>query len=406
MTTDGGIGIETVVRSGSCCGCGLCASAVAPGKVTMRESAQMQRRPQVAQALDAGELARFRAVCPGVALVREAAPEARMTTLWGPVIGCHTGHATDPEIRRQGSSGGVISALAAFMLRTGRVEAVAQVAACGQDPAANAVQFSRGREDVLRAAGSRYAPASALERTGEMLDSGQTCAFVGKPCEVAALRALARVDPRVDRQVPVMLSFMCAGTPSGQGTLAMLEAMGVRREDLASLRYRGDGWPGQARAVARDGTAREMDYHTSWGTILNRHLQFRCKVCPDGTGEFADIVCADAWYGKDGYPDFAERDGRSLVLVRTPRGARLLAEAVAAGDVALADLDLAEVAAMQPYQVERKRMALGRLAAARLATGHAPQATSLSLWPAARQAAPVAFVRSAVGTYRRARGES
>src|SRR3712207_7050821 len=38
----------------------------------------------------------------------------------------------------------------------------------------------------------------------------------------------------------------------------------------------------------------------------------RCKICPDGTGEFADIVCADAWYGKDGYPDFAEREGRSL----------------------------------------------------------------------------------------------
>jgi coenzyme F420 hydrogenase subunit beta len=45
----------------------------------------------------------------------------------------------------------------------------------------------------------------------------------------------------------------------------------------------------------------------AWGEELSNHLQFRCKICPGGTGEFADVVCAGAWYGKDGYPDFTER---------------------------------------------------------------------------------------------------
>lgn len=398
--------IEKVVGSGSCSGCGLCASVVAPDKIRMVPSAELQWRPAVAQPLSADELQRFNATCPGVSLVHDApAPSERIDPIWGRVLGCYTGYAADPVVRHQGSSGGVITALAQFLLRTGQVDGVSQNAASSSEPTGNEVQFSRGRDDVLRAAGSRYGPASALSRVEEMLSGGQTFAFVGKPCEVAALRALGRIDARVGRQVPYLLSFMCAGTPSGLGTQALLAAMGVTPEQVANFRYRGDGWPGKARAVTHAGEAFEMDYNQSWGTILNRHLQFRCKICPDGTGEFADLVCADAWYGKDGYPDFAERDGRSLILVRTPRGAQLLADAVAAGDVRTEVLDLREVAAMQPYQVERKRMVLGRLLAARAAQGHAPVTRRLRLVAAARQASVGAFLRSAAGTFRRAKGE-
>lgn len=51
-----------------------------------------------------------------------------------------------------------------------------------------------------------------------------------------------------------------------------------------------------------------MSYNESWGNILGKYLQKRCKICPDGIGEFADIVCADAWHGdKSGYPNFEEK---------------------------------------------------------------------------------------------------
>ena len=50
-----------------------------------------------------------------------------------------------------------------------------------------------------------------------------------------------------------------------------------------------------------------MSYAQSWGEILTKHVQFRCKVCPDGSGGFADVACADAWYGDErGYPSFEE----------------------------------------------------------------------------------------------------
>ncbi len=147
-----------------------------------------------------------------------------------------------------------------------------------------------------------------------------------------------------------------------------------------------------------------MDYNQSWGTILNRHLQYRCKICPDGTGEFADIACADAWYGKDGYPDFDERDGRSLIVARTPAGQALLAAALEQGAIVTEALDVAEIERMQPYQAERKRNALARSAATWMAQGAGPRFRRLGLLGLALRGSWIAQLRNAAGTFRRARG--
>jgi coenzyme F420 hydrogenase subunit beta len=142
-----------------------------------------------------------------------------------------------------------------------------------------------------------------------------------------------------------------------------------------------------------------MDYNTAWGSILNRHLQPRCKLCADGTGEFADLVCADAWYGKDGYPDFTEREGRSLVLVRTPLGERLLDGAM---DVVTTEpFDLTTLGAIQPYQFKRKAAMLARLTARRVLLRRVPSFFGMGLAHCARLLSLKVLVREFLGTLKR-----
>ena len=396
--------IESITKNGLCTGCGLCESIAPKGHIQVELNASGYLRPRTIQPLTAAIEHQIAEVCPGVTVQHRAGIKG-YHPIWGPLIKVRTGHAVDPEIRQQGSSGGVISALLTHLLESGKVDFVAQIATSQQNPLANELQISRTREDVIRAAGSRYAPSAPLRTLRDLLATGQKFAFVGKPCDIAALRRYSEINEDLKAQVPYMLSFMCAGIPSMRGTYEVLEKLGADRTKLTSFRYRGDGWPGMARAVQTDGQSFEMDYNTSWGSILNKHLQFRCKICPDGTGEFADVVCADAWYGKDGYPDFAERDGRSLVLSRSDAGESLIATALAAGTIQIDDLAIDEIAKMQPYQVERKRMALGRTIATRIALGQAPKYRRLGLGRAALSAAPINWLRSALGTYRRAKGE-
>ena len=73
--------------------------------------------------------------------------------------------------------------------------------------------------------------------------------FIGQPSEVAALRKAQKIRPALDRNVGVVLSFFCAGSPSTQGTLDLLESKGIESSRVGRIRYRGRGWPGMFAAA-------------------------------------------------------------------------------------------------------------------------------------------------------------
>ena len=91
-------------------------------------------------------------------------------------------------------------------------------------------------------------------------------------------------------------------------------------------------------------------------------MPWRCKICPDGIGEGADIAAADNWPG--GAPDpTAEADdpGTNAVIVRTKAGGALMTRATAAGYLAIGDtLDAAHMSNVQPHQVKKRQAARAR----------------------------------------------
>ncbi len=398
--------IETIKANGLCSGCGLCAGlGEGPDKpIVMRDSPDGYRRPYASRPIPPQQARLIDAVCPGANIRHDPDEfEAEYHPVWGPLIATRLGWSSDAQLQRNASSGGGLSAILLHLLEVGEIDYVVQTAVSDQSPIRNALTISTGRDDVLRSAGSRYAPSSPLEDIAERLAAPGRFAFVGKPCDVAGLRQLSRQDERVAAKVPYMLAFMCAGVPSYRGTSALLTEMGVEDEDaVAAFRFRGDGWPGFATAQLADGRKYTMDYDTSWGTILNRHLQFRCKICPDGVGEFADIVCADGWHIDDqGKPLFEEQDGRSLVLSRTAKGEALVQSAMAAGALVAEPVPVFAIRQMQPFQAKRKGLVLSRLAAMALAGRKRPRFTNLELGANARMLGVKENLRSLAGTLRR-----
>jgi coenzyme F420 hydrogenase subunit beta len=178
--------------------------------------------------------------------------------------------------------------------------------------------------------------------------------------------------------------------------------MGLAPDRVRRFRYRGDGWPGFATATSADGQTARLSYAESWGGILAREVQLRCKICADGVGGAADLAAADAWHGgDDGYPDFDEADGRSLLIARTARGDALIRAAQAAGVIACTPARVDAIIAMQPHQARRKRLAAARMAGMRLTGRRPPAAAGLKLAEAARQIGIVARLKSLAGTVRR-----
>jgi len=360
--------LSKIVEGGLCTGCGACVFAAEPGAISMHMNTAGFMRPTASQVLTPEMEQAIQLICPGIGLrhADDFDEGVQYIPEWGPIMELKAGHATDAEVRHGGSSGGVLSALLIHLLETKKVAFVVHTRASTVDPLVNETIFSETREDVLSAAGSRYAPAAPVAALAAALVRPRRFAFVGKPCDVAAVRNILRTKPALKERIPYLLSFMCAGTPSIKGTHQILQRFDMEPDAVQSFRYCGDGWPGLARAQSHDGRVQTMDYNTAWGSILNQHLQPRCKMCADGTGEFADVVCADAWHGKDGYPDFAEADGRSLVACRTTVGRKLVMDAIAADSIRLEPFQVEALGEIQPYQKRRKQEVFARGLAAKL----------------------------------------
>jgi len=358
--------IARVVRNGNCCGCGGCA-LLAP-ELSMAYSQEGFLRPVIPQSglrVDGRRQAKdFRTICPGVGVKHDPIPDASSHPVFGEYISSWQGWATDDEIRFRGSSGGVITALSSWMLETEQTKAVSAVGQSAAKRTTSVALTLTTRDEVLAAAGSRYAPVAAA------VDGGSDCVSVGKPCEISALQRYRDLQGESASERSLSISFFCAGTPSQSATDGLVIGMGTELADVAGVRYRGQGWPGEFVVTGIDGTAKGMSYKESWGGHLGKQLQWRCKICVDGTGQESDIAVGDYWEADEsGFPSFDSGEGRSVIICRTERGHRTVRAAVDAGVIVVQPVSLESVSAIQPLQTDRRFTTLGRLLG-RIMSGH------------------------------------
>jgi coenzyme F420 hydrogenase subunit beta len=390
-----------------CMGCGACAY-VDPSRLRMVDAVRQGRRPlAMASAAGAAPSAEALAVCPGVDQSRIHDPATPgmapdLAESWGPVLEMWEGHATDEAMRFRASSGGAASALGAWAIERGGMHGMLHIAARADVPYLNETVISTNRAQIVERAGSRYAPASPCDGLQRVEDAPAPCVFVGKPCDCLAVARTRRIRPGLDAKLGLVIGIFCAGTPTTEGTLALLKRMGIEDPSkLKSLKYRGDGWPGKATAVvdvAGRLETRQLTYHESWGEVLVEHKQWRCNLCPDRTGESADISVGDPWWG--GVPN--EAPGRSLVLVRTERGRRILRQAVADGYLSLERAENWKLRASQVSFPQIRGSIWGRMMTLRLMLLPAPRYAGAALFKHwLRELSMMEKVKSFVGTARR-----
>jgi coenzyme F420 hydrogenase subunit beta len=400
--------LETVVENGLCSGCGMCESVAGRDRVEMSVTPIGQLRPRVRGPLDQAVLDRALAVCPGVEVRGpEPRPGVRVHPVWGPIAGLARGWAADPDVRRHAAAGGVLSALALHLLEHEGVDCVLHVRAALPDrPLESIAHVSRTRADVLAGAQSRYGPAAPLVHVHRLLDEGARFAVVAKPCDISAVRALQRRDPRAYRQVAALLTSYCGGVPSLRMAERIVASHGVSPDEVALFQYRGDGWPGPLRTRAHDGREFDVDYDTAWydpSVPWDYDMQFRCKICPDAIGEVADVSCPDGWILRDGEPLHAEAEGRNIIIARTPAGKALVERAREAGSLVTERCSVADLDATARDHLPRRLSAHARAAGVRMAGRPSLRIHGYRTVAAVRRAGARRTLAAAWGGFRRAR---
>jgi coenzyme F420 hydrogenase subunit beta len=400
--------ISDVTAGQLCSGCGTCAY-ISPADFEMVDVSERGLRPRLKRNRADGEAsADALRACPGIALEHsfdrhDSAYIRELASAWGPVIQVWEGYACDAEIRYCGSSGGAASALALYCIEKGAMHGLLHIAATPDVPYLNHTVLSTTRQEILAKTGSRYAPASPCDGLQMIEDAPDPCVFIGKPCDVAGAVKAAKIRPALGKKLGLTIAMFCAGTPSTKGTLEMLRQMGIEDPSaLVSLRYRGNGWPGKATAVVRlpDGSeeTKLLCYERSWGGILSRNVQWRCRLCPDHTGEFADIAVGDPWHK----PPTGDDPGRSLIVARTPRGRQIVESAISDGYLTCWQVAPRNIALSQPSLLKARASVWGRLMTCRVLGRPTPHFGRMPLFKNwLLQLSLKEKMRSVVGTARR-----
>lgn len=355
--------LSDIVDNGLCIGCGLCQSVAGNDKIKISMSSKGRLEPKEISKLQSDTFEKIKKVCPGVIVEglpkNEIDKNSKHDLIWGYYRSLLYSWSTNEQIRFQSSTGGLLNGLSLYLLETKKVDFILHTAGDPSHPMRSLPKFSYTKEDLLNCESrSRYGPVSPLSKFNEALDTNQNFAFVGKPCDIAAIRQLSKSDNRVDKQCKYLLTLVCGGSTEFTKSQDFIKSFDVKEEDLTEFRYRGYGNPGKMYIKTKTGKEFDREYNSFWGEESTWRVHFRCKICPDAIGECSDIAALDTWRG--GSPK-GEDEGYNAAIVRTKKGSDLLNDAIKSGYIMKGDeLKIEDINDFQPHQVNKKKAVFAR----------------------------------------------
>ena len=131
-----------------CCGCGLCNNFL-EGMIDEKG----YFRP--CKELDSQEF--DKSVCYCNSMVKST-----NKGLWGEIKEAYFGYSTDENIRKKASSGGILTALACYLLRKKEIDCVIQVKVNKNNPLTTETVWNTNENEVINCCGSRYTASASL----------------------------------------------------------------------------------------------------------------------------------------------------------------------------------------------------------------------------------------------------
>lgn len=263
----------------------------------------------------------------------------------------YIGYSTDNDIRYRSASGGVGSMIIKYLLENRKygtsISFVFDKKACQYEP-----KLIYGFSDYNNC-GSIYQETDTVEFLKNNLQYIRDGIVVTcMPCQVKPIRSiLNRNNIR-----HMIISLCCSGQTTVQGTWLYYSLLGIRKEQVDSIQYRGNGWPSGIQIRLDNGDVIKKDNYTYPWTLVHKSLLFRpkrCLSCTFKTSPDADISLADPWL-----KEYMQNDhvGNSIVICNEI-GERLIREMVNARKLTLKTVDESVYVSSQLGTIEEKALA-------------------------------------------------
>jgi len=326
--------VNQVVEDGLCNGCGTCAAVCPSGAIDIVKSKSCGIYLPRIKTDKCKTCQLCMTCCPGhkvdfQQLNLEIFGHQPSDRFLGNFLKCYVGHSNDHDIRFDSSSGGIASQLLIFALEKGLIDGALVVGMKEDKPLEPRPFLARTKSEILSATGSKYCPVPANEAAKQILIEKGRFAIVGLPCHIHGIRKAEHQNPRLKEKIVLHICLMCSHAVNFIGTEFIIEKLHIPRNRIDEVRYRGKGWPGSMTIKLRNGSSTSIPLVGTWSSYWPVFSSFlftptRCTMCPDQTGELADISLGDAWL-----PELrSDKIGESIIVTRTQIVENVLSEMV------------------------------------------------------------------------------
>lgn len=232
----------------------------------------------------------------------------------------YQGWANSMEIRKTSSSGGLAASLSKQFVKSG-----GYVCSCSFKDGKFGFDFASSIEQCDLFTGSKYVksnPDGIYEKIKKLLSSGEKVLFIGLPCQVAAVKNYCRMN---DKNL-YLIDLICHGTPSPQILEHFLLQSNYSLRGMKNIYFRRKAnfkIECDYKSIVPE---RVLDMYM-YAFLQGVDYTENCYHCDYAQLErVSDLTIGDSW-GTDLSLD-EQRNGISLILCQTDKGAELLDNAI------------------------------------------------------------------------------
>jgi coenzyme F420 hydrogenase subunit beta len=350
---------EEVVEKGLCLGCGTCAG-VCPTRAIKMKASDGLFMPEVSREV-CNECQLCSKSCPGgsvdfgVLKQRIFSRKLEHSSV-GNYSNIFTGYSNDDQIRFDSSSGGILTQLLIFALENKMIDGAIVTRMRKDNPLEPESFIARTREEIVDASGSKYCPVATNACLDQVLKEDGRFAIVGLPCHLHGVRKAEALLRPLEKRIVLHFGLLCSHTVDFAGTYFLLKKLGIEKDEVSRISYRGGGWPGSMSIKKRNASEVRLPLVGSWHAYWPLFSSFfftpmRCTMCPDQAAELADISFGDAWL-----PELKqEKRGVSIIISRTDIGQNLIDRAVSAKAITLNPVNVDKVLKSQFVNMKFKK---------------------------------------------------
>ena len=342
--------IKSVLVDQLCNGCGTCSAVCPVSAISIQEDKIKGIYMPILSASICTNCSLCYKVCPGhsvdfIKYSQQFLDGTNNDPLLGQYEQIYTGYSNNANIRWNASSGGIITDYLLHLLDEKIIDGAVVTRMDPKEPLRPEPIIARTREEILTAIGSKYCPVPTNIIVKKILEQEGKYAIVGLPCHIQGLRKAEVFNNTLRERIILQIGIFCGTTKTFLGTEYLLSKKNLTNQQIESIKYRGNGWPGYMQIqVKNQNDSVFIPYLEYYDDEFTSFTPWRCHLCVDQTAELADVSFGDAWL-----KEISDKDsiGTSIIISRAQIADKILQEMESSGKINLDVIDHKKVAQSQ-----------------------------------------------------------